>query len=323
MDLSAGFSEILAGNVTLYFHIPTNFSSLSSQRTLSVIVYDNRTNRRLHKERVPLDSFKFAVILPCEVFDHPGLYKFKYRVSHNESTEYAAFIPQTLSLKRDKVFIDSPTNHTALTRFGIWIRHRRKCLPKTYRDRINLYYEKKGHKKIFVTRKYVRKLANGKQKFPQETWLKMGFTCDVFDTQGSYRFEYQAGIANLTLAKSEVVYVNWGHRTLSSHTNKIFPCSNSFTVSFTRPECPYARTNDFISVREKNSDKSIMQKPVEQDHTATFFPCTLFKDYVEEYCFDYVTDSSLTRSKIKVASKCLPTHPPGMLIEETNSKSYF
>jgi len=295
----------------LYFHFPRNFTGFSSERTLSVLVYDNSTGKRLHTENLLLDRAEISVVLPCEIFDHPGLYRFKYRVSNSE---FAAFISQTLTLKWGKILIKTPTNHTALTRFGsIWIRHNRKCLPKKYRDEVNLYYFK-GHKKILVTRKYVRKVSSGKQRTPVGSWIRMGFACDVFSTQGSYSFEYRTGFANLTLAESDAVHVHWGRQTLSPHANKIFPCANSFTISFDHPDCQYARTNDAILLRDKYSDKIIAQKPVEQGHTVTFFQCSLFKDYVEEYCFDYVTYSSLTRGRVKVASLCLPTHPPGMSV---------
>ena len=313
MDLSPDSSEVLGGNVTLYFHFPRQFSGLSSQRMLSVIVYDNSTGRRLHTERVSLKDAEITVVLPCEVFDHPGLYGFKYRVSHDDLTEYAAFISQTLTLKWGKILINSPTNHTVLTRFGIWIRHNRKCLPKTYRDKVILYYQT-GYKKILVIRKYIRKLSNGKQRLPLGSWIRMGFACDVLNTQGNYYLEYHTGFVNLTLAKSDVTHVKWGRQTLSSHTDKILPCKNSFTITFTRPDCPhYSGSNNAILVREKYSDKIIKQKTIEQDHTVMFFPCTLFKDYIKEYCFDYVAYSSLTRSRVNVASMCLPTRPPGML----------
>lgn len=290
----------------MYFHFPRHYPGFSSERTLSVLVYDNSTGRRLHTETVLLDGPEISVVLPCEVFDHPGLYRFKYRISNSEFT---AFISPTLTLKWGNIIIESPTNHTALTRLGsIWIRHSRKCLPKKHRDEVNLFYLK-GQKKILVTRKYVRKLSNGKQRIPLGSWIRMSFSCDVFDIQGTYFFEYKTGFANLSLARSVALHVRWGRQTLSSHANKIFPCTNSFTISFQHPDCHYARTNDAILLRDGYSEKVITRKAVEQGHTATFFPCSLFKDYVEEYCFDYVTYSSLTKGRVKVASLCLPTRP--------------
>lgn len=309
VNLSPISSDVLGGNVTLYFHFPRKFSGLLVRnRTLSVIVYDN--GKRFHTESVPLDDLEISVVLPCEIFDHPGLYKFKYRISN---TEFAAFISQTLALKWGDILIESPTNHTALTRFGsIWIRHNRKCLPKKHRDEVNLYYLK-GQNKILVIRKYVRKLSNAKQRIPLGSWIRMSYSCDLFNTQGSYLFEYKTGFVNLSLAKSHVLHVHWGHQTLSPHAKKIFPCTNSFTVSFAHPDCrQYARTNDAVLLHDKYSQKVIAQKAVEQGHTAVFFQCSLFTDYVDEYCFDYVTYSSLTRERVKIATVCLPTHPPGM-----------
>ena len=307
MDLSPASLDILGGNVTLNFHFPSNFSGFSSSRTLSVLVYDENTAKRRHIETVVLDRRDFSVILPCEIFDHPVVYRFKYRISESR---LEAFISQTLPLKWGEIRLETPTNHTALTRFGsLWIRHNRKCLPKN-RDEVNLYYIK-DHEKIFVTRKYIRKLSNGRQRKPEGSWIRMGFRCEVFDTQGIYHFEYQTGFENLTLAKSESIHVYWSQQTLSTPTRTIFPCTNSFMISYAQPRCQNVRTHDAIIMGDRYSETPIAQKPVQNDHDVSFFPCTLFKDYVKEYCFHYVTKSSLTQRTVRVTSLCLPSHPPG------------
>ena len=258
-------------------------------------------------ENVVLDRREISVILPCEIFDHPVLYRFKYRVS---DSPFEAFIPQTLTLKWGEILLQTPTNHTALTRFSsLWIRHNRKCLPK-YRDELNLYYIK-GQEKIFVTRKYIRKLSNGKQRKAEGSWIRMGFRCEVFDTQGIYYFEYQAAYQNRTLAKSDSIHVYWEHQTLSTPASTIFPCTNSFMISYAQPRCRYVRSHDAIVMGDRYSEKPIAQKPVQSDHDVAFFPCSLFKDYVKEYCFHYVTKSSLTKRTVRVSSLCLPSHPPG------------
>ena len=301
--------DVLGGNVSLSFHFPSNFSGFSSARTLSVLVFDNNTGKRLHTENVLLVRRQISVILPCEIFDHPVLYTFKYRIPNST---FEAFISQTLPIQWGEIHIDSPTNHTALTRLrSIWIRHNRKCLPKTYRDEVNLYYIK-GHEKIFLTRKYIRKLSNGKHRMPKRSWIRMRFTCDMFDTQGIYDFEYQTGFVNLTLAKSEAIHVYWGQQTLSSPVRTIFPCKITFAIAFPKPRCSFGRTQDAIMMGYRYSEK-LIAKPVEQGHTAAFFRCSLFKDYVNEYCFHYVTTSSITKTTVTVASLCLPTHPPGTL----------
>ena len=309
MDLSPASLDILGGNVTLHFHFPSNFSGFSSSQTLSVLVYDNNTAKRRHIENVVLDRREISVILPCEIFDHPVVYKFKYRVS---DSPFEAFISQTLTLKWGEIRLQTPTNHTALTRFSsLWIRHNRKCLPK-YRDELNLYYIK-GQEKIFVTRKYIRKLSNGKQRNPDRegSWIRMGFRCEVFDTQGIYYFEYQTAFQNQTLAKSDSIHVYWGHQTLSTLASTIFPCTNSFMISYAQPRCRHVRSHDAIVMGDRYSEKAVTQKPVQNDHDVAFFPCSLFKDYVKEYCFHYVTKSSLTKSAVRVSSLCLPSHPPG------------
>lgn len=256
---------------------------------------------------VQLDRREISVILPCEIFDHPVVYRFKYRIS---DSRFEAFISQTLSLKWGEIQIESPSNHTALTRFGsIWIRHNRKCLPK-YRDEVNLYYIK-GHERIFVTQKYVRKLPSGKQRRPKGQGIRMAFRCDVFDTQGIYQFEYKTGFENLTLATSDAIHVYWGQQSLYPPASTIFPCKNSFMISYEQPPCPYARTHDAIVMGDRFSEKPIAQKAVEPGHTVAFFSCSLFKDYVKEYCFHYVSKSSLTKRTVTVASTCLPSHPPG------------
>jgi len=310
VDLSPASLDVLGGNVTLRFHFPSNFSGISSSRKrLSVLVYDNNTAKRRHIETVVLDSREISVILPCEIFDHPVVYRFKYRISESR-LEYEAFISQTLTLKWGEIRLQTPTNHTALNRFGsLWIRHNRKCLPK-YRDEVNLYYIK-DHEKIFVTRKYIRKLSNGRQRKPEGSWIRMGFRCEVFDTQGIYHFEYQTGFENLTLAKSESIHVYWSQQTLSTPTSTIFPCTNSFSISYVQQRCQNVRTHDAIVMGDRYSEKPIAQKAVQNDHDVSFFPCTLFKDYVKEYCFHYVTKSSLTERTSIVTSLCLPSHPPG------------
>ena len=309
MDLSPASLDILGGNVTLYFHFPSNFSGFPSSQTLSVLVYDDNTAKRRHIENVVLDRREISVILPCEIFDHPVVYKFKYRVS---DSPFEAFISQTLTLKWGEIHLQTPTNHTALTRLKfLWIRHNRKCLPKS-RDKLNLYYIK-GREKIFVTRKYIRKLSNGKQRKPDRegSWIRMGFECELFDAKGIYYFEYQAAFENRTLAKSDSIHVYWAHQTLSTPTSTIFPCKNSFMISYSQPRCRNVRSHDAIVMGDRYSEKPITQKTVQSDHDVAFFPCTLFKDYVKEYCFHYVTKSSLIKRTVRVASLCLPSHPPG------------
>lgn len=308
VDLYPAALEVLGGNVTLSFRFPKNFTRFSVNRTLNVFVCDNTTGKKLFKTTVPLDGRKISVILPCEIFDHPVTYRFKYRISNSD---YGGVISQTLSLQWGGIHIDSPTNHTALTRFNsIRIRHNRKCLPKSYRDEVNLYYIK-GDSKVFVTRKFIRKLSSGKQRIPKMPQIRMGFTCDVFDTQGIYYFEYRTGYANLTLAKSEAIYVYWSQQTLSSPVSTIFPCTNSLPISFEQPSCSFVRSQDALVLGDRYSEKPIVQKPVQQGHNVAFFQCSLFNDYVEEYCFHYITKSRLTKSTVIVASLCLPSHPPG------------
>lgn len=297
--------EVLGGNVTLSFQFPNNFTGFFGNRTFYVFVHENATDRKLFKTTVPLDRREISVILPCEIFDHPDIYSFKYRIS---DSEYGGVISQKLKLQWGRIIIDSPTNHTVLTRLkSIKIRHDRKCLPKAYRDELNLYYVQGGSKSMFVTRKYIRKLSSGKQRIPKMPQIRMGFSCNLFDAQGVYFFEYRTGYANVTLAKSAAVYVNWGKQTLFSPVSTIFPCTNSLAISFTQPSCSYARIQDAIVLAKKDSNKPIVRKAVQQGHDVTFFSCTLFKDYVEEYCFHYSTTSRLTKSTVAVASLCLPS----------------
>ncbi|XP_068703497.1 uncharacterized protein [Montipora foliosa] len=308
VELSPDSTEVLSGNVTLSFHFPGNCSLFkTAERTLSVFVYDNSTGQKLHTENVRFRSdLNMTIVLPCEVFDHPGLYRFKYRIS---DSDYEAFISKTLTLKWGDIRFDSPKTHTALTRLSsIWIQHNRKCMPKKNRDSINLLYLK-GNK--FVAKKYVRKLSNGRQGESHGSWIRMGFSCHVFDTEGSYALEYMTGFANTSLAKSDPFDVHWDRPILSPPANKIFPCKTSFIVSFKQLDCPYARLSDVIQLRDKYSETIIARRRVTQGHTAVFFQCSLFKEYVEEYCFDYVTYSRLTGHNGRIASKCLPTHAPG------------
>ena len=309
VDLSPASLDILGGNVTLSFHFPSNFSGFSSSKTLSVLVYDDDTAKRRHIEYVVLDRREISVILPCEIFDHPVVYKFKYRVS---DSPFEAFISQTLTLTWGEIRLQTPTNHTALTRFNsLWIRHNRKCLPKS-RDKLNLYYIK-GHEKILVTRKYIRKLSNGKQRKPDRegSWIRMGFRCEVFDTQGLYYFEYQTAVENRTLAKSDSIQVYWAHQTLSTPTSTIFPCTNSLIILYAQPRCRNVRSRHAIVMGDRYSKKPIKRNPVQNDHDVALFACSLFKDYVKEYCFHHLIKSSLTKRTVRVASLCLPTHPPG------------
>ena len=311
VELAPDSMEVLGGNVTLYFYFDRNSSEFSTEKTLSVFVYDNNTDKKLHTENVQFrtEDRNVPVVLPCTVFDHPGLYRFKYRIS---KSGYSAFISKTLTLKWGDIHIESPTNHTVLTRLEqIWIRHNRKCLPKKSRDAVRLFYIKDNNERILVDKKYVRKLSSRKRESPG-SWVKMGFPCRVFDIQGIYVLEYWAVSANKTLSTSRALHVHWARPTLKPLASQIFPCTKSFSVSIEPLKCPYVR-NDYVLLREKFSEPIISQRPVRQSDTAVFFPCSSFKDYVDEYCFDYMAYSTLIKDKAKVVSECVQTHAPGKL----------
>lgn len=310
VELAPDSIEVLGGNVTLYFSFDRNFSEFLTERTISVSVYHGNTEKKLHTENVQFRSEdrKVPVVLPCTVFDHPGLYRFKYRISNGK---YAAFISKTLTLNWGDIRIESPTNHTALTRLdNIRILHNRQCWPRKSRDAVRLYYIKDYGERIFVDKKYVRKLSNRKKE-PSGSWVRMVFPCRVFDTQGIYVLEYWAASANKTLSTSRALHVHWARPTLKPLASQIFPCKESFSVSIEPLKCQSVSRNDYVVLRDKFTETMVSQRPVTQDYTAVFFPCSSFKNYVDEYCFDYMAYSTLTKDKARVASECVQTHAPG------------
>lgn len=292
-------------NVSL--QIPGYLVNATVPRTLFLTVMEHRSHVRLRTFKVDVVRQNLTVRLPCDLFDHAGQYDFAYKFSGNGPT---GKINTTLSLKWGKMTVEAPRNHTTLTRFGyIWVYHDRFCLPKSrrYRDKINLYYLK-GNQRVMITHRIVRKVKNGKQKGPRRR-IRMGFSCDLFDIAQTYFFEYVSGFHNASLAKSAPVFVRWSKHSLYTPTKTIFPCSNSFVVSFNAPECH--KTTDVIRVYEQNSGRFVTERPALPGHTAVFFPCTLFNDYIKGYCFRYVSKATINSEERVQASHCVSTLEPG------------
>lgn len=308
-------STVLSGEVNVSFGIPLHLVNNTSPRSLTLSVMDADLQKRLRTFRVAIIHQNLTVKLPCDLFDHAGKYSITYKVSEGGP---AATLNETLNLKWGDIKIESPQNHTTLTRFGsIWIYHNRSCLPKSrrYRDKVNLYYLKGKHK-ILITHRIVRKVRNGKQRGPLQR-IRMGFSCDLFDIAQTYYFEYVSGYHNRSLSKSQPVNVRWSKHSLYTPTKTIFPCSNSFAISFTAPECH--KTTDIISVYEQNSGRYISQRPALPGHSVVFFPCTLFKEYVKAYCFRYLSKTPVQGKERIQASHCVSTLGPGKCLSDSKT----
>ena len=297
----------LSGDVNITFWFPPGLSADGTERVVTVnVYYFAPAKRRVASVATRLANKTHLVVsIRCDYFDQQGRYQFGYRLSESG---ISGTINQTLFLRWSKLRIDSPRNHTALTKFGsIWIHHDRKCLPGKYRDKVYLYYTR-GEERVTITSKVVRKLYNGRQK---EDGLRVRFSCELFDTQGNYFFEYVSGAQDgrAVLARSKTMQVTWSKHSLSTPIKSIIPCNNTFTVTFTAPEC--RRTTDTVELYEQNSGKFIAEKLALPGHNTVFYPCTLFSDYVKGYCFKYVTKALFTKRKTIQATLCVPTLKPG------------
>lgn len=306
-------SSVLTGDVNVSFEMPLHLVNRSSPRSLTLTVMDADLHQRLRSFKVDIIQEKLTVRLPCDLFDHAGRYSINYKVSRGGPI---AKLNQTLNLKWGDIKIESPLNHTTLTRFGsIWLYHDRLCLPKSrrYRDDVVLYYLR-GKEKVVITHRIVRKVRNGKQKGPRQR-IRMGFSCDLFDIAQTYYFEYVSGYHNRSLSTSQPVAVRWSKHTLFTASKTIFPCSNSFMISFGAPECH--KTTDIIAVYEQSSGRYISQRPALPGHSAVFFTCTLFKEYIKAYCFRYISKGAVHGQEKIQASLCVSTLAPGKCLSDS------
>lgn len=311
--ISVKFSTIpvvLGGEVNLTFHFPSNFSTKPAVSIdLFGYVYDGTSNKLLYTGTSQFqgnDSSAVIVRFPCEIFDHPGSYHFKYRISDGPIVS----LDENMWLEWGKIQLNVPTNHTALTRFGYWIQHKRRCLSKNYRDGINLYYISDSKGKVVLLNKTVKKLRRNSKTTDQ---TRMTFKCNVLNVQGTYFIEYRSGYNNATLAESRNFYVHWGEHPLTSPQKTIHPCQNSLPLSFPRPECP--RIGDTVQVYERGSQgPMITERHVLPGLASVFFPCRQFKKTFAGYCFHYVTKSHKMQISTTLSRLCIPSYKPGKLI---------
>lgn len=242
--------------------------------------------------------------LPCETFSRPGRYSLQYFVKG--VTDTFKELRQKIVVRREKIRIDSPKNHTAVSRsVAIWITSKHKSC-QSYKDRVDLYWIKGINDHVLVTSREVR-------KFESEKRTRIQFGCHVFDTEGVFYFKYVSGYSNRTLVTSANMSVSWGKYKLEAQTNNIFPCSTSFAVKITAPYCDKFRGNK-VQIKSKDYNNVISSKPAYPEFRAVFFPCSTFKRHIHEYCFYYITKSSLTK-KAKVHAKlCLPSLKTGACV---------
>lgn len=292
-------------NVT--FHFPSNFSG-QEPVTLYAFVYDGLTSKKpLHTgtSQFHNDSQTTTIHFPCTVFDHPASYSFKYRVSDHGQV---LSINRSLTLDWGKIRMSLPTNHTALTRLGYWIEHKRRCLSTKYRDSINLYYlsDKSGAKVTVYNRTFKRLKLNDKNAGK----TRMAFRCGVLDARGTYVLEYRSGFGNTTLAR-RTFSVYWKEFKLKIPQRTIHPCTESLPISFPRPNC--MRVGDKVQVYEGATGRLLKESDVLPGMSSVFFACRLFKTshYVGEYCFHFVTTSQKTKRSETLSKLCIPTYTKG------------
>jgi len=306
-------TKVLSGDVNVSFEMPSHLVNNTSPRSLTITVMNDNTHQKLRTFTADILTRKFTITLPCDLFDHAGGYSIIYKVSKGGPT---GKLNKTLNLKWGDIRIESPLNHTTLTRFGsIWIYHDRLCLPKSrrYRDKVVLY-TMRGKEKVIITDRIVRKVRNGRQKGHRQR-IRMGFSCDLFDIAQTYYFEYVSGYNNRSLSTSKPVNVQWSKHTLYTPSKTISPCKNSFMISFVAPECH--KTTDIIAVYEQSSGRYISQRPALPGHSAVFFTCTLFKDYIKAYCFRYISKTADQGKERIQASMCISTLAPGKCLSDS------
>ena len=117
----------LHDNVSLEFNFTTDEGVEDKRLWLSV--YEGKREQALYQKGMVISSSLLKVSVPCQVFSHPGAYKFKYQISGGAMQT----LKQVMHIKWDRIVLSAPQNHTVLNGFvPVVVYHDRSCLPLHY-----------------------------------------------------------------------------------------------------------------------------------------------------------------------------------------------
>ena len=244
-----------------------------------------------------LSANEMQLQVPCEVFARPGRYFIEYFIQGLTKT-FISLTPRAIVVRRERIEIDVQKNHTAFDGpVSAWLSSKpRRCTP--LKGKLKLYWIKNSKEHILVTTKIVNK---GKI----ENSIRVNFRCKLFDTAGIFYFEFISDYNNKTSGKSQNMSVSWGKYEITAQSKNIFPCSQSFVVKFSSPYCD--ATEDKIEVRSTAYKKVLDSRVAFHAFKSVVFLCEVFKKHIREYCFDYVTESSLSKKRKIQTRLCVPS----------------
>lgn len=250
-----------------------------------------------------LSANKTQLDISCEVFATPGRYFIEYFIQGLTKT-FILLTARPIIVRSERVQIEVQKNHTAFDgSVSAWLKGKNgRCKP--FRGRLKLYWIKNSKEQhVLVTTKKINKGI-------LENRTRVHFRCNVFDTAGTFYFLYISDYNNRTIARSQNMSVSWGKYEITAQSKNIFPCSNSFVIKFSSPYCD--RTEDIIEMKSKAYNNFIGSQVAYHGFRSVFFSCSTFKNYIREYCFYYITKSSLSKERKIQTKLCVPSKKTGM-----------
>lgn len=245
---------------------------------------------------------KTEVKIPCELFATPGRYFIEYFIEGITKTSIL-LTARPIIVRRERVRIDVQKDHIAFDgSVSAWLRRKYSCC-KPFQGKLKLYWIKSSSQHVLVMTKNIKQ-----NTIKNKTRIR--FRCNIFDTAGTFYFVYFSDYNNKTIARSQNMSVSWGKYEIKAQAKIIFPCSNSFVIKFSSPYCD--RTDDKIEMRSKAYKNFIGSQVAYHGFRSVLFPCEVFKKYIREYCFYYITKSSLTNERKIQTSLCVPSKQRGM-----------
>ena len=240
--------------------------------------------------------------ISCEVFATPGRYFIEYFIQGLTKT-FILLTARPIIVRRERAAIDVQKNHTAFDGpLSAWLNSKHgRCKP--FRGKLKLYWIKNSKEHILVTKKRI-----DKDNFENRT--RVNFRCNLFDTAGTFYFVYISDYNNRTIGRSQNMSVSWGKYEITAQSKNIFPCSSSFVIKFSSPYCD--RTEDKIEMRSRAYNNLINSQTAFHGFRSAFFKCEVFKQHIREYCFSYVTKSSMSKKRKIQTTLCVPTKKTGM-----------
>ena len=277
--------------------------------TVRIVHEENREDSSLNNSSLSLRNYE-TLEVPCETFSRRGKYIVQYFIKGVSKSFKQLRKKISVRGRREKIRLDVLTNYIAISEaISLWIKRKKtiaRCKP--YNDRLQLYWINSINKAVLVHTKAIKE-AN------MSVRTQVKYPCNIFDTQGIFYVKYISGNNEKTLARSKNISVFWGNYKLNPQSKSIFPCATTFAVKFTSPYCEI--TEDKIEVRSKTYNNVIAFQSAYPGFRSVFFSCGIFKRYIREYCFYYITMSSLTKTEHVQAKMCLPSLPTGACVNCT------